>query len=293
MNAECAAGYKGPLCAVCKQGFYKIISSCQKCPSRPWLIAQITIVLVAIAMVVVPVALGKRIKDNNGRSLTDIVLARLKIVIGFYQVTSGTLESFSYIKWPSALMQLVKYAKVLQLNLLQIAPVECFSESLNVSSYTTLTLFTTVVVITPVLTMLIYWLKKLCQRKVDDFESNESEEKSQSLKEKCYRAVFLVLFLVYPAACTIILQILPPACHKICVDVKQESCQSFLRSDYSVECHTSTYKKYVVVAYVMTAFVAGFPALTLFLLWKYQHKAAKGGTNVNGLNPGVSVVRIV
>ena len=38
-------------------------------------------------MVVVPVALGKKVQDSNGRSLTGIVLARLKIVIGFYQVT--------------------------------------------------------------------------------------------------------------------------------------------------------------------------------------------------------------
>lgn len=281
MNAECATGYKGRVCAVCKKGFYKIISSCQKCPSLRWLIGQITIVLVAIAMVAIPVALGKRIKDRNGRSLTDIVLARLKIVIGFYQVTSGTLESFSYVKWPSALMQLVKYAKILQLNLLQIAPVHCFSNGINVNSYTTLTLFTTIVVLTPVLAILIYWLNKFCQRKVYHLHPKESVYKSQSFKEKCYRVVFLVLFLVYPAACTIILQMLPPACHKICVDTKQESCQSFLRSDYSVECYTSTYKKYVMVPYLMTAFVTGFPALTLFLLWKYQHNAKTGGTNID------------
>ena len=152
MNAECATGYTGPLC-------YKIISSCQRCHSLPWLIAQITIVLVAIAMVVIPVALGKKVQDSNGRSLTDIVLARLKIVIGFYQVPSGTLESFSYIRWPSTLMQLVKYAKILQLNLIQIAPVHCFSSGVNVNSYTILTLFTTVVVLTSASAILIYWLK--------------------------------------------------------------------------------------------------------------------------------------
>ena len=291
MNAECATGYKGPLCAVCKKGFYKIISSCQTCPSLPWLIAQVTIVLVAIAMVAVPVTLGKRIKDSNGRSVTDIILARLKIVIGFYQVTSGTLDSFSYVKWPSALMQLVKYAKILQLNLLQIAPVHCFLNGVNVNSYTTFTLFTTVVVLTPVLAISFYWLKKLCQRKVYDLNPKESANNVQPLKE-CYRAVFLVLFLVYPAACTIVLQMLPPACHKICVDTEQASCQSFLRSDYSVECYTSAYKKYVMVAYVMIAFVTGFPVLTLFLLWKYQHNATKDETNTeeasNEISAGLS-----
>ncbi|XP_078358133.1 uncharacterized protein LOC144642903 [Oculina patagonica] len=278
MKADCATGYEGPLCAVCSKGFYKMISSCQKCPSLPWLVTQISLVLVAIVVIFVPVALGKRVKDNNGRSLTDIVLARLKILIGFYQVTSGTLDSFSYIQWPSALTQLVKYAKIVQLNLLQIAPIHCFSNSVSVSSYTSLTLFTMIVVMTPLLAMFIYWVKKLCQRKRYDFQSEESIDVFQSLQEKCYRAVFLVLFLIYPAACTQILQILPPACHRICVDMKQKSCQSYLRSDYSLECYTSAYNKYVLVAYTMTAFVVGFPVLTLFLLWKYRYNAIKSCT---------------
>ena len=275
MKADCATGFEGPLCAVCSKGFYKMISSCQKCPSLPWLVAQISIVMVAIVVIVIPVTLGKRFKDKNGRSLTDIVLARLKIVIGFYQVTSGTLDSFSYIQWPSALIQLVKYAQIAQLNLLQIVPIHCFSNIVSVSSYTSLTLFTAIVVTTPLLAMLIYWVKKLWKRKRCDLQSEESFDVSQPLQEKCYRAVFLVLFLIYPAACTQILQFLPPACHKVCVDLKQQTCQSFLRSDYSVECYTSAYNKFVLVAYVMTAFVVGFPVLTLSLLWKHRYSAVK------------------
>ena len=56
-------------------------------------------------------------------------------------------------------MQLVKYAKILQLNHLQIAPVHCFSYGVNINNYTNLSLFTTtVVVLTLALTILIYWL---------------------------------------------------------------------------------------------------------------------------------------
>ena len=273
-----------------------MISSCQKCPSLPWLVSQISIVLVAVVIVVIPVALGKRVRDTKGRSLTDIVLARLKIVIGFYQVTSGTLDSFTYIKWPNALMELVKYAKILQLNLLQIVPIHCFSNSVNVSSYTGLTLYTAILVITPILAILLYWLRKSYQRKKTEIRLNESPDVPHTPmeKERCFRAVFLVLFLVYPAACTQILQILPPACQKICVDTEEKTCESFLRSDYSLHCYTSTYNKYVSVAYAMITVVVGFPSLTLFLLWKYQYKALKDkllvedGTPPNDISAGLS-----
>ncbi len=57
--------------------------------------------------------------------------------------------------------------------------------------------------------------------------------------------------------------------------MKQQSCQSYLRSDYSLECYTSAYNKHVLVAYTMTTFVVGFPVLTLFLLWKYRYNAIK------------------
>ena len=36
-----------------------------------------------------------------------------------------------------------------------------------------------------------------------------------------------------------------------------------------------------MVAYLMTAFVTGFPILTPLLLWKYQHIATKDGTSAD------------
>ena len=55
----------------------------------------------------------------------NIFLARLKIIIGFYQVMSGTLSAFSYIKMPNVLKEMIRYAEFLQLNILQIAPLQC------------------------------------------------------------------------------------------------------------------------------------------------------------------------
>lgn len=45
MNAECTHGYRGPLCAVCSEGHYKLVATCFKCPAFHWLIFQVCYVL--------------------------------------------------------------------------------------------------------------------------------------------------------------------------------------------------------------------------------------------------------
>ena len=43
------------------------------------------------------------VKKAQERSLIDKFFSKLKIVIGFYQVTAGVLQAFSYIEWPDSL----------------------------------------------------------------------------------------------------------------------------------------------------------------------------------------------
>ena len=86
MTSECSHGYEGPVCAVCSKGYYRMINTCQKCPSKKWLIGQISLTFVFLLLINLPLIYAKRLQTTTGRSLTDIVLARLKILISFYQV---------------------------------------------------------------------------------------------------------------------------------------------------------------------------------------------------------------
>ena len=59
-------------------------------------------------------------------------------LLSFYtsiQVTAGTLDAFSYVQWPEALLQLSNYAKFVQFNVVQIAPLHCFKDSLRMNAY--------------------------------------------------------------------------------------------------------------------------------------------------------------
>ena len=57
-------------------------------------------------------------KKENKVSPIDAVLAKLKIVIGFYQVIYGLLETFSYIAWPDSLQITGTYLEILLQQLL-------------------------------------------------------------------------------------------------------------------------------------------------------------------------------
>ena len=96
LDSLCAKGYKGPLCDVCSAGHYKQLKTCKECPTKTWMIGQLSILAGVVVIVIVMIVwMSKRkSKKVEGQSSVDIILGRLKIVIGFYQVTSGRFGSF-------------------------------------------------------------------------------------------------------------------------------------------------------------------------------------------------------
>lgn len=71
---------------VCVKGYYKSMSRCAKCPSLPLLITQMFFIACALFLLIYILVRDERKAKSKGRTLSDVVLARLKIVIGFYQV---------------------------------------------------------------------------------------------------------------------------------------------------------------------------------------------------------------
>ena len=106
-------------------------------------------------------------------------------------------------------------------------------------------------------------------------------KESSSHKEVCIRYVFLILFIIYPDTSGKIFRLLPPACHKLCADISEKNCPSYLNTDYSLECYTHQYNAFVRVAYFGLAFAIGFPLVTWFLLWKYCYKRTSKTTKNN------------
>ena len=86
--AKCQKGYTGPLCVLSKKGYYKHFRSCAKCP-RFWIVClQLLAYLIVFIFVCTLVNwAGKlivKLTHGEQRSLADIILSMLKILLGFY-----------------------------------------------------------------------------------------------------------------------------------------------------------------------------------------------------------------
>ncbi|XP_068723830.1 uncharacterized protein [Montipora capricornis] len=278
-DSKCDVGYEGPLCAVCSPGYYKQLKTCRECPSKTWMIAQLS-VIAAVTIIITAVVVWrgrKQAKKKQGRSLVDIVLGRLKIVIGFYQVIFGVLEAFAYIKWPDSLSLIGKYSEMLQLNIFQIAPIHCLFPNLKVNAFGRLFAMLGINAAVIILAIIIYGIRKaLLTRKT--FQSRgEKVKKISESKQLAYRTVFFFLFVTYLSTCSKTANVLPLACRKLCLDENSEKCDTFLKVDFNIKCSSQEFRRSVIVAYCSMLYIMFLPIAALAVLWRHQRSLKKYG----------------
>ena len=269
LDSVCAVGYEGPLCEICNTGFYKQLKSCKKCPTKKWMMGQLSIMAAVILMIIVIVVWTSKKKDkkNEERSSVDIILGRLKIAIGFYQVTNGVLEAFSYIKWPDSLTRIGEYSQVLQGDVFEIAPIQCLFENLKVNAFRSLHTILALNASSMTVAFVVYGLTKITLMR--STLSDEAKVKKMSrMKMLIYRNLFFFLHVTYLSTCLKTAKVLPLACHTICVDENDKNCQKFLKADYSIECTSSEFKSSVIVAFCAVVYIAFLPTASFVFLWR-------------------------
>ena len=225
-------------------------------------------ILLIIGIVVVWTS-NKKARKTEGRSLIDTFFSKLKIVIGFYQVTYGLLETFSYIKWPDSLQVIGKYSEILQLNVLQVAPLDCLNPGLHVDAFGNL--FATMAVNTFLIGIsgVAYGVFKIFLRN-SRLEGDEKLRKLSQTKELIYKNLFFFLYVTYLSTCSKTANVLPLTCRKICRDDEEEACFSYLKADYSVQCAVTRYNQLVIVAYISLAYVITLPTASFLALWRQR-----------------------
>lgn len=270
LESKCAKGYTGPLCEVCEDGFYKRVLSCKACPSNTWVIVQLCLLAgVILILIVILIWSGRRKKTKEKRPMIDILLARLKIVIGFYQVTSGIIEAFVYVKWPSSLSMIGDYAEVIQLNILQFVPLHCIFPSWKQDAFSKMYVILSSNFCVVILAFGGYWIKKLFLARKLASNSSEAKNSLSTTKEFLYRNVFLYLFITYPSTCSTILRTFPVACHELCTEM---SCTFYLKADYSVKCEGAKYEFFKLFAFVASSYIVVLPALVFVALWRRRRQ---------------------
>ena len=275
LDSSCQAGYEGPLCTVCSYGYYKKLNKCTLCPTKGWIIGQLAIIgaLVILLVILVMWRSKKKCKKDAGRSSLDEFLGRIKVVIGFYQVTFGIMEAFSYIKWPESLNVIGQFSQVMQINILQIAPPHCILPGLGVdalgSLLATMGLNIAAVIIALTGLALAYWTSTRHM-----LNEEEKMKKKERVKGVVKRSLFFFLYVTYLNTCLKTAQVLPLACHKTCVDEKDEkTCEELLKADYTINCKGERYNRLVIVGYCSIVYVIFLPTAAFIAIWKRQRAA--------------------
>lgn len=265
IDSECAEGYAGPLCANCQSGFYKRTIACHKCPSKKLIAIQFGVLGLIILVIILVIVKSEKSSKPGRRTVADIFLAHVKIVIGFYQVLAGLLQAFSYVKWPSEVSVLESYIRFVQLNVLQIVSPSCVEEGFEVTAYSHF-VFTLAGNVLIVVVPLFCYLARLTRMKIQQKQSDESH--LIDLRKPCLKITTFLPFVAYPSTCVNIFQILPLSCHKLCPFEGASNCPSFLRADYSILCDTDTHRRYTWAAYASLTYVVGFPIFLAYIVWK-------------------------
>ena len=279
MESNCGEGYQGPLCEVCRHGYYKQLKTCKKCPSKSWMVGQLCIIAAVIIVIAVVVVWRskKQMKKKSSRRLGDLILSKTKIVIGFYQVTFGVVEAFAFIKWPDSLTFIGKYSEMLQLNVLQIAPIHCLYPNLKVDAFKRLYAILSINAAIIILGFAVYSIRKvLITRKA--FEMQEDKvEKILETKQMTYRAVFFFLYVTYLSTCSKTASVLPLACRTLCYMENENDCDAFLRADFTINCSNQEFRRSVIVAYCSVLYIILLPTASLLILWRHRKTVKTSG----------------
>ena len=289
LDSQCESGYDGPLCAVCSTGHYKQLQTCTQCPSKKWMVGQLLII--AAVFVIMVTFLWRRKKatqKDKARPFIDMIFSKLKIVVGFYQVTHGLLEAFSYIQWPDSLQIVGKYSSVLQMNILQIAPVNCLFRGFHVDAFTELFVIMAINAVVIGFSVVAYGIYKVIILRRSHEEKEKFAKESQA-KALVSRNLFFFLYVTYLSTCSKTVNVLPFACRELCRDDKEEFCNRYLRVDYSIRCQGPKYSSLLILAYVSVVYVIAIPSAAFITLWRQRRAMAGVQEAKTSQEPGSSI----
>ncbi|XP_022799326.1 putative leucine-rich repeat-containing protein DDB_G0281931 isoform X2 [Stylophora pistillata] len=273
IDSGCLQGYQGTLCATCSNGFYFRFNSCLKCPRLFVTVISSIAVICVFVIVFLLVLWGDTKRTDNNRTVADVIMSCVKIVLGFYQTIVGIFSALAQVHWPFTLISMEKFLKVMEGNILQFAPLSCIHSSLRLDQFGKFLLIIVSNVSLVVLFFSYSFLKKCYIMKKKDLDESEKANKVKSLKKSCCRNIFLLLLMTYPITSKSIIQVLPlpGACVETCFSDDKSDCIFLLRTDYSIQCYTPRHRLYILMASIAAFYPVGFPILVLVLTLIYRN----------------------
>ena len=281
LDSPCESGYEGPLCEVCSSGCYKQLQRCEQCPSKKWIVGQLSIIaIIALIIIIASPLIARRMKKGaRKRPLVDTLFSKLKIVIGFYQVTYGLLQAFSYIKWPGTLQVIAQYSEILQMDVYQMASIHCLFSGFRVNAFGSLFTIMTVNAAVIGFSATSYGVRKVIILRSPSLQIGDKSKSIAQTKEMVFRNLFFFLYVTYLSTCIKTANGLPFACQKLCRDEKEEYCSYYMKADYSIQCQGTSFNHWLILAYVSAAYIFVLPLSSFVVLWRQRRFVVTAGAN--------------
>ncbi|KAG5193174.1 hypothetical protein JKP88DRAFT_240807 [Tribonema minus] len=271
VDEYCAAGYKGPYCAVCSDNYGALVGyRCVECTNTAVAIAFVVMAVVAVTAVfllwVLVRAVGGASENAGGAKPTDIrsrvarivleLMRRLRVPIVVLQVLTQYV-SITGASLPLSYTEFLNSMSLVSLDLRWVTSPGC---AMKVDFYGRLLMAT----LTPLAVIALIFVPRLylIARARSERTPRQPHALLQRLVEKDRNAALAFTFLIFAGVSVTVFQTF--ACDELMYISK-----SYLRADYSIECYTPEHTAYRIFAGVMVLiYPIGIPALYMSTLWR-------------------------
>ena len=263
-DRACANGHKGPLCGVCKSGWFQFAGKCRECNSNPT--SKIFITLSAIILAAIVVLLFAR-SWEFGDPASPGLLSKVKILLMHFQIIS-LLKQYD-ILWPPETSEGFSWLSVIDFGPSMMAPECIFGEKYSFWMNWIIQMSLPILVL-----VLCFGVYRIAAVALDArYKTHPDGSKLttwlEGLKIRCYKNAYWIITLLYPGACFVALQMFAK---------KKLDIGTFLSADLSIKVtkdnggFTSTYIGYMVPGAILLALLSlGVPLFCFLAIWRHRY----------------------
>ncbi|KAG5183488.1 hypothetical protein JKP88DRAFT_316821 [Tribonema minus] len=282
-DGYCNAGYEGPYCAVCAPNYTSVVAyKCHECRSGAVIVFVLVLLFILLVLVGILVSFalsggqrgstsaemavttreGYEVMGGTQKFLVSLgnigvrALASLRIPIIVFQVLTQYFN-ITGVPLPQLYRDFIVWLDFINMDLSVLLSLGCVFPA---NFYDRLLIST----LLPLGVLALLGVAYLVVDRRARIHGRRGRLHSVFV-EKAGLMVFTLTFFVFSISSTTIFQTF--ACDKIAGTEK-----SYLRADYSLECHTATYRAYRAYAvFMIFVFPVGIPAMYMALLWRQRN----------------------
>ena len=261
----CAPGHQGPLCGVCKNGWFEFGGKCRECNNNPT--SKIFLAFSSVIAGVIVILLFARSWDF-GDPASPGMLSKIKILLMHFQIIS-LLKQYD-ILWPPDTSEGFSWISVVEFGPSMLAPECVVGESYSFWSAWIIQMCLPILVLA-----LCFGIHRIASVVIESRDQRDLSDSKltkwlEDLRFRCYKNAYWLITLLYPGACFVALQMFSR---------EKLDTGTYLTADLSIKVtnddgkFTSTYIGYMIPGAMLLILLSlGVPLFCLIAIWRHRYR---------------------